>query len=596
MQDNKKPVIEINSASISNEKLELSAQLKCAFNPTIHSPKVTAVFECEGEIRYLPFLIKSYFPNEDLETCTIVLQYVYNIQDLFKYFVNGKEIKLTFNLQYGEDYFEQIQSMFNVESDLGDGIYNLSSTETGIAFKKKYKHVLNQIPNKRIIIFKKIVSDVYNTIVKIISLIFIPILIIDALMAKFSLTNYSKKISSVSGFRFFVDHIRLRLQAITNQSIGRKKLKGDLALIYSQIYSHYKVVPNRVTFLSNRRDDLTGNFEYIYNILKEDKSLEFQFLLDPTPFHRMKNKNIRKFAKLVATSSVVVIDDFYGYLSLVPKKEEVKLIQVWHACGAFKTFGFSRMGKPGGPKQTTMNHRDYDYAVVSSENISRYYAEGFGISPEKVIATGVPRTDIFFDDSTKQRIKEEFYQSYPQLKDKKIMLFAPTFRGKGKLSGSYPVKRFDLRTIYQRTNGEYAIIVKLHPFIKKKFEIPEEYKDYILDFSSKSELNDLLFVTDLLVSDYSSAIFEASLLDIPMIFYAYDLDKYISSRDFYCEYKSFLPGKITYDLKGLIDAVNEQDFEVEKIAPFRDKFFDIQDGKSSQRVADLITDIVKNNI
>ncbi|MEG0978930.1 MAG: CDP-glycerol glycerophosphotransferase family protein, partial [Oscillospiraceae bacterium] len=238
------------------------------------------------------------------------------------------------------------------------------------------------------------------------------------------------------------------------------------------------------------------------------------------------------------------------------------------------------------------HHRCYDYAVVSSENIRRYYSEGFGISLEKVVATGVPRTDIFFDKKYKIQKQAEFYQQYPQLKGKKIMLFAPTFRGNGKLTGSYPVKKFDLKTIYEQTNGEYAIIVKLHPFISDRFTIPKEYKDSIFDFSENSELNDLLFVTDLLVTDYSSVVFEASLLNVPMLFYAFDLNEYIASRDFYCEYKSFLPGKIAYDIPGFLKAVKENDFETEKIEAFRNKFFDEQDGQSAMRVAKLVNEIV----
>lgn len=594
MEQNSKTVLKINSAHIKDEKLQISGNLFCDYDVHVRSPKVSVIFECEGEKRILPLLIKAYYPLEDLKTCSIIVKYTYHIQDIFRFFKNGKEIKTTFNLDYGDDFNESIECDFDIDTDLSDGIYTMKYEHDGFIFQKKEEYIPKRVPSRRLILFKVIVSDIYNFLLQLFSLLFIPILIIDAFMAKMSLTKHSKRIKS-TGIRFYIDHIRLRLSALAKQDIGRKKFKRNIALFFTQIYSHSKVVPNRITFLSNRRDDLTGNFQYIYDVLKEDKTLDIQFLLDPTPMHRMKNKNIKKFAKLFATSSVVLIDDFYEYISFIPKKEEVKLVQVWHACGAFKTFGFSRLGKPGGPKQSTMNHRDYDYAIVSSDNIRRYYAEGFGISPEKVITTGVPRTDMFFDEKNKEQIKKEFYEAYPKLKDKKIMLFAPTFRGNGKMSGNYPVKKFDLKKIYEETNGEYAILVKLHPFIKDTFEIPEEYKDYIIDFSQRSELNDLLFVTDVLVSDYSSAIFEASLLNVPMIFYAFDLDEYISTRDFYCEYKLLLPGKLTNNISEFVEAVNNEDFETEKIAPFRDRFFEQQDGKSSHRVAEFVESLVNKD-
>ena len=110
----------------------------------------------------------------------------------------------------------------------------------------------------------------------------------------------------------------------------------------------------------------------------------------------------------------------------------------------------------------------------------------------------------------------------------------------------------------------------------------------IIDMSDEDELNDLLFVTDLLVTDYSSVIFEASLLNIPMMFYAFDLYDYIASRDFYYDFEGFVPGKIVFSENELINCINAKDFESEKVNGFKNKFFDDLDGKSSKRVADLI--------
>ena len=101
-------------------------------------------------------------------------------------------------------------------------------------------------------------------------------------------------------------------------------------------------------------------------------------------------------------------------------------------------------------------------------------------------------------------------------------------------------------------------------------------------------------MTDLLISDYSSVIFEASLLDIPMLFYAYDLSEYIATRDFYYEYETFLPGKLVTTLTDLITAIENNDFQSEKIQKFKYRFFDDHDGKSAQRVASLIIDELKS--
>ena len=123
--------------------------------------------------------------------------------------------------------------------------------------------------------------------------------------------------------------------------------------------------------------------------------------------------------------------------------------------------------------------------------------------------------------------------------------------------------------------------------------IPKKYKDRIIDLSEDSELNDLLFVTDVIITDYSSLVFEASLLYIPMVFYVFDLEKYINERDFYFDFKLYAPGKIVYSLEQLISAISTNDFCTERIKPFADMFFDYRDGKSTERVVKLICDNLK---
>lgn len=200
----------------------------------------------------------------------------------------------------------------------------------------------------------------------------------------------------------------------------------------------------------------------------------------------------------------------------------------------------------------------------------------------------MPRTDIFFDEEYKAKVVNEFYGEYPKLREKKILLFAPTFRGNGKNSGYYPVELFDVNWLYEALGQEYAIIIKHHPFVGNRNQIQKEYKDYIIDLSMNSELNDLLFVTDVLVTDYSSVVFEASLLKIPMLFYVFDLEQYIATRGFYYEFETFVPGRIVVHFEEIAESILSGELGQEKLEAFRDRFFDGKDGKSSQRTVDLI--------
>ena len=200
------------------------------------------------------------------------------------------------------------------------------------------------------------------------------------------------------------------------------------------------------------------------------------------------------------------------------------------------------------------------------------------------------------DKEYAESVREKFYKNYPYLKSKKIILFAPTFRGKGQMSAYYPEDAFHPEAFLDKLGDDYALLLKFHPYCKERYEISEDYKNRIIDFSDNVELNDLLFVTDLLITDYSSVIFEASLLDIPMLFYTYDLYSYIKERDFYYDFESFVPGKIVFSENEIAESIKKNDFEQDKISSFKYKFFDHLDGKSSQRVADLVLSCLESNV
>lgn len=434
---------------------------------------------------------------------------------------------------------------------------------------------------------------IHRLLLAILSVLLFPWFVVDALFALAGCARQAPNIKPehTSGMRFLLQ-VKYGYQGLWHRTLGRASIAEAVTAIYRVICFFCPVKKNRVTFMSSRRDDLTGNPEYVYQELKKDPNLQFRFLMKADPFFHIRIGNIIRFLYLYATSSVVMVDDYFQLLNYVEKRPQVRLIQLWHACGAFKTFGFSRIEKPGGPKQNSMNHRQYDYSIVSSQEIAKFYAEGFGIPQSHVVATGIPRTDIFMDSVYADRVRRSIYEKYPALEGKKIVLFAPTFRGNGQKTAYYPLHRFHPEKIVEESGGEYAVILKLHPFCRERFEIPEKYRDSIFDFSEESELNDLLFITDLLITDYSSAVFEASLLNIPMLLYAFDLREYISQRDFYYEYESFVPGKIALTESQMLRAIRNGDFQTEKIEPFCRRFFDERDGHSTERVANLVRSLL----
>ncbi|MDE5863214.1 MAG: CDP-glycerol glycerophosphotransferase family protein, partial [Lachnospiraceae bacterium] len=200
--------------------------------------------------------------------------------------------------------------------------------------------------------------------------------------------------------------------------------------------------------------------------------------------------------------------------------------------------------------------------------------------------------DVFFKEEYKVAIRENLYETYPVLKDKKIVLFAPTFRGNGVGTAYYPFERFDTGKLLKTLGEDYVLIIKHHPFVKETHPVDDKIGERILDLSKESEINDLLFITDVLITDYSSVIFEASLLNIPMLFYAFDLEEYVVNRDFYYPFKNFVPGRIVRTQEDIADSIKSGEYGQDKIKDFKHRFFDDLDGKSSERVADFILSLL----
>lgn len=367
-------------------------------------------------------------------------------------------------------------------------------------------------------------------------------------------------------------------------------------LFYIIVYNYYvrknDLNDKLVLFLSDSRDHISGNFEYIYNYLKENNpDYELKTHLKKSLKTKRKFKEKILLLKDIASSKYILVDDFYPLIYPLKIRKNAKLIQVWHAMGAFKTVGYSRNKSKEGYKSSSLTHKNYTDTIVSSENIRKNYAEAFGIDIEKVHPYGVPRTDIFYSDKYKRDIRKQLYQKYPQFKNKKVILFAPTFRGKGQKTAYYDYDLIDFNLIKKKFSKDYVFLVKMHPFIKKLPDIDFENDDFYYNLSNEREINDLLFITDILITDYSSVIFEYSFFKKPVIFYIPDYENYDGSRGFYYPFSKYTYGDIAKNNKELINLIENSKVNKKKLQEFFDYFCGACDGKSTERVVKkLITE------
>lgn len=615
------PLFMLNNLEIINSSLRIDAV--ALFDSSDITPKVRVVFKRKDDIRRLPLILRNSFRKTGSNKTFAIYSFTYNLDYIFTDKESTDDTEISFELNCSDNDYPDIEYKLSanfsdrypgnafINSRLAgndfDGALFYSSEKPRPESNGEYIYGIKTADDTFCICKQKnpdynknsFFHSVYNFIQAVITLLFalilLPFMIIDGILAALDLVPRRKAPLTEGLLSNITGQIKANIANFIKANIKDKTVSMKIIQFREEHYRRYykklcrkPVKQNQIAFISGRRDELGGNEKYVYDLIKDREDIEFKFLFSTQLDRFTKSSKKKEFYNLYATSKVVVVDDYYNLLNTVEKRREVRLFQLWHACGAFKTFGFSRLGKPDSPKQSSPNHRMYDYATVSSESIAKYYAEGFGISDSNVLSTGIPRTDIFFDKEYADNFRNGFYEKYPQLKDKKIIMFAPTFRGAGQKSAYYPLSAFDPNSFVKKIGEEYCIMIKLHPFCLERYEIQDKYKDRIIDFTDEDEINDLLFVTDLLITDYSSCVFEASLLNIPMLFYAFDLYQYIADRDFYSDFISFVPGKIVFTQDELESAVKAGAFEQEKVTPFRNKYFGETDGKASERVAEAI--------
>ncbi|PWH06478.1 hypothetical protein DEO23_05775 [Brachybacterium endophyticum] len=370
---------------------------------------------------------------------------------------------------------------------------------------------------------------------------------------------------------------------------SRKKKTETLTSFYSYVRSHRPEGRKpRILFASEQRPRISGNLLRIRDRMIErglDKDFEFteSFRIPSTSDKRSTLRAV----KLLAEADFVFIDDYFAMFDSLKLAKDCTIVQVWHAGSGFKAVGYSRFGNYGSPKLQNA-HRRYTYAITGSKHLVPVYAEVFGIEEEAVVPTGLPRIDAFLDPERTERVKEDFYREHPDLHGKKLILFAPTFRGRGINDGYYDFDEIDFDALYEYCGDDAVALFRMHHFVSTPIPIPPEYADRLRDFSHFPDGNDLLHVVDLLITDYSSIIYEYSLLERPMLFFAYDKDVYATTRGFHRDYVETAPGKVCGTFDELISAMKDEDYEQWRREKFVRENFDHVDTHSADRVIDWL--------
>lgn len=346
-----------------------------------------------------------------------------------------------------------------------------------------------------------------------------------------------------------------------------------------------------VMFYSEQNDTIKGNLIAVYDKMMErglDK--DFEFIFSAYPLVQKGGRPMKAWFKLMrelARADFVFTDDHDPTLNWLELEPKTKIIQLWHAGAGYKSSGYSRWGHKGCPAPFSA-HRQYSYGIAGSKHIAHFFSEVFGINTEQILPLGMPRMDEYIDENHRKKVEAELRKKYPMINGKKVVLFAPTYRGKNRSDADYPYEQMDLDRFYDLCGDEWVVLFKMHPWTNRKVPLEERHKDRMIDVGAGTNINDMFYITDLLITDYSSCVFEYSLMKKPMMFYAFDMVQYSFSRGFHRDYKSSTPGKVCETFDELMEAFEKKDFEYEKVAPYIEEHFDYVDTHASDRVIDWI--------
>lgn len=361
---------------------------------------------------------------------------------------------------------------------------------------------------------------------------------------------------------------------------------------------HFCSVQKKITFLISFEE----NNRYLYRALIEQDPSAAVIILHKGKISKGFRKDLssrteaipftaslKSWLKAVyhlATSKIIIVDNYYGILSAMTLKRNVECIQIWHAAGALKTFGFAdhstRKRSRRANKRFKRVYSTFHKIVVGSDKMAGIFIEAFQADPAAILPTGVPRTDYFFNKHKLAEQKAKILKKYPQFSDKKIILYAPTYRD-GLLRGDQI--HLDIENMYRELKEDYILIIKTHQSVKNKNQHEQQFPGFVYDLSSYKKINHLLPIADYLITDYSSIPFEFALLEKPMIFFTYDFEEYKEARGLIPDYKTIVPGPICETTEQVITAIQTNQFDFKKIRSFSEQWNQYCDGQSSKRLA-----------
>ncbi len=368
--------------------------------------------------------------------------------------------------------------------------------------------------------------------------------------------------------------------------------------LFAVMFSVFRILPlqkNKIVFLSPHNE----NFSDSLGAVMDEAIMRDEFIIikmtsrlgiDKSSVGNMLEsiKSAVSFftvkAYHLARAKYIFLNDNFMPMANLNFRNEAVITQLWHAEGAFKKFGFD-IEQPSEIRALERACSDrYSYVVCSGEEVAEIYANAFAVAPEKVLPLGAPRTDKFYKKINEKRLRDDFDRQYPECRGKKLVLYAPTFRENTEDDAGI-LKNIDVKAFNERF-PDSALLIRLHPQV----HTANADLNGAVNLSDYGDVQKLIRIADVLITDYSSICMDFALLEKPVYFYAFDLERYAVERAFYYDYESYVPGPVARDFQTLLNLMYtdmSKTYEKRR-SDFVLKNYGTPDGKASQRVVDRI--------
>ncbi|HEU4671360.1 MAG TPA: CDP-glycerol glycerophosphotransferase family protein [Candidatus Limnocylindrales bacterium] len=352
--------------------------------------------------------------------------------------------------------------------------------------------------------------------------------------------------------------------------------------VLAWLFDLLPLAPRRVVLATARVSRLEGNLAAIDAALRRrHPDVEVVHLLEPYDYG-LRGK-LAYLARVVRgmyhlrRARLFVVDNAYLPVHVAPHRRRTTVVQVWHATGALKRFG-ADAARPLAEPERRFLHRHYDYVVASGEPAREPYSRALRTPLERVLALGAPRTDFLVDPAALAAARERVLAAHPALAGRKVVLYAPTFRGRGR--GKRAAGTLDAVRLRALLPPEHALVLKTHPNLDPSLTATTGF-DVVLD--PAAEIDHAFAASDVLVTDYSSSVFEWALLRRPLVLLVPDLAEYEADPGLYLDYRTELVGTLATDTDGVAAAILEGRFDLSAYDAFVTRHLGSSLGGASER-------------